>query len=52
MTCKQARDVLSADLDGEASPLEQELVQRHLDACSGCQAWIAAAHTRLASSSS
>src|SRR5690348_2163005 len=34
--CATARELLSARLDGEASPLEQAAVGRHLATCPAC----------------
>ena len=36
-TCDRAREWVSRRLDGELSPLEDELLDRHLDACADCR---------------
>lgn len=41
-TCEPYRDALSAMLDGEAAPVGEEALRRHLDACSRCTAFAAA----------
>ncbi|OKI47508.1 zf-HC2 domain-containing protein [Micromonospora sp. CB01531] len=48
MGCEQWREVLSAQLDGEATAAEQAGAEAHLDQCAGCRAWLdqAAAVTR------
>ncbi|MEU5726689.1 zf-HC2 domain-containing protein [Micromonospora sp. NPDC047738] len=48
MGCEQWREVLSAQLDGEATTAEQAGAEAHLDECAGCRAWLdqAAAVTR------
>ena len=38
-TCDRAREWVSLRLDGELSPLEDELLDRHLEACPGCRAF-------------
>lgn len=38
-TCDRAREWVSLRLDGELSPLEGELLDRHLEACPGCRAY-------------
>ena len=38
-TCDRAREWVSLRLDGELSPLEGELLGRHLEACAGCRAF-------------
>ncbi|PSK67991.1 hypothetical protein B0E53_00066 [Micromonospora sp. MH33] len=50
MGCEQWREVLSAQLDGEATAAEQAGADAHLDECAGCRAWLdqAAAVTRRA----
>ncbi|MFI2651131.1 zf-HC2 domain-containing protein [Micromonospora fulviviridis] len=50
MGCKQWREVLSAQLDGEVSATEQAGADAHLDGCAGCRGWLdrAAAVTRRA----
>jgi predicted anti-sigma-YlaC factor YlaD len=37
--CRDAREVWSAHLDGEATPLEVRAAERHIDHCSACAAW-------------
>lgn len=37
ITCRQVRDALSADLDGEAVGLDAEAVHHHLGTCATCQ---------------
>ncbi|MFU8875475.1 zf-HC2 domain-containing protein [Micromonospora sp. SL4-19] len=48
MGCEQWREVLSAQLDGEATAAEQAGADAHLDECAGCRTWLdqAAAITR------
>lgn len=50
MGCDQYREALSAGLDGEPAGVGAAEAQDHLDRCTGCQAWYAAAArvTRLA----
>ena len=36
-TCDRAREWVSLRLDGELSPLEEELLDRHLEACGDCR---------------
>jgi ferric-dicitrate binding protein FerR (iron transport regulator) len=36
-TCDRAREWVSRRLDGELSPLEAELLDRHLEACADCR---------------
>ncbi|SIN31819.1 zf-HC2 domain-containing protein [Micromonospora cremea] len=43
MGCEQWREVLSAQLDGEETATERTAVQRHLDGCAECRAWLTAA---------
>jgi predicted anti-sigma-YlaC factor YlaD len=43
MTCGECREVLSADLDGEASELELEVASEHLARCTACRAFAASA---------
>jgi len=43
MTCSQARLALSARLDGEDPGADPVGVTAHLDGCSGCRRWLAAA---------
>lgn len=38
--CEQAREVLSAQLDDEASEEEIDVAQSHLARCRGCAAWL------------
>jgi predicted anti-sigma-YlaC factor YlaD len=40
LTCDDARELLSARLDGEASTDEGALAQGHVDGCAGCQAYV------------
>jgi ferric-dicitrate binding protein FerR (iron transport regulator) len=37
--CDRAREWASLRLDGELSPLEEELLERHLEACDDCRAF-------------
>ncbi|SCF24975.1 Predicted anti-sigma-YlaC factor YlaD, contains Zn-finger domain [Micromonospora viridifaciens] len=48
MGCEQWREVLSAQLDGEATTTEQAGTDAHLDECADCRMWLdqAAAITR------
>jgi hypothetical protein len=39
MRCDQARPLISADLDGEASAAESAAAAEHLAGCAECQAW-------------
>ncbi|GAA2220906.1 zf-HC2 domain-containing protein [Micromonospora olivasterospora] len=50
MGCEQWREILSAQLDGEATAAEQVGADAHLDECAGCRSWLdqAAAITRRA----
>jgi predicted anti-sigma-YlaC factor YlaD len=50
MDCDQARQELSARLDGEDDPSQRAAVDAHLQRCPGCRTWFddAAAVTRLA----
>ncbi|MFB9849650.1 zf-HC2 domain-containing protein [Micromonospora andamanensis] len=41
MGCEAWREVLSAQLDGEATPHEQIMLRAHLAGCPGCQQWLA-----------
>jgi predicted anti-sigma-YlaC factor YlaD len=43
MTCSQARLALSARLDGEDPGVDPTGLTAHLDGCSGCRRWLAAA---------
>ncbi|RIV37064.1 zf-HC2 domain-containing protein [Micromonospora radicis] len=45
MGCERWREILSAQLDGEATPDEERSVGRHLDACAGCRGWLDSAAT-------
>ncbi|WP_189042413.1 zf-HC2 domain-containing protein [Micromonospora sonchi] len=45
MGCEQWREILSAQLDGEATPDEQHTVAGHLETCAGCRIWLDAAAT-------
>lgn len=40
MGCEQWREILSARLDGEATPDEERAADRHLDTCVPCQGWL------------
>ncbi|GIJ76131.1 Predicted anti-sigma-YlaC factor YlaD, contains Zn-finger domain [Micromonospora phaseoli] len=40
MGCEQWREILSAQLDGEATTTEQRTVGVHLETCVGCRAWL------------
>ncbi|MFC3505553.1 zf-HC2 domain-containing protein [Micromonospora krabiensis] len=40
MGCEQWREILSAQLDGEATAAEQVGVEAHLDGCAGCRDWL------------
>ncbi|WP_174530625.1 zf-HC2 domain-containing protein, partial [Micromonospora maritima] len=50
MACERWREILSAQLDGEASRSETEAAEAHLNGCAGCRVWFesAAAVTRRA----
>ncbi|MBU8860802.1 MULTISPECIES: zf-HC2 domain-containing protein [unclassified Micromonospora] len=50
MVCEQWREILSAQLDGEASGSEIEAAEAHLTGCAGCRGWFesAASVTRRA----
>ncbi|MFE9207450.1 zf-HC2 domain-containing protein [Micromonospora sp. NPDC007230] len=50
MACEQWREILSAQLDGEASAAETAAAEGHLESCAGCRRWFeaAAAVTRRA----
>lgn len=37
--CREAREVWSAHLDGEATALEQRAAERHVEDCAACAAW-------------
>lgn len=37
--CRDAREVWSAHLDGEATPLEVRAAERHIDGCAACREW-------------
>ncbi|MGR6319512.1 zf-HC2 domain-containing protein [Micromonospora soli] len=43
MACEQWREILSAQLDGEASGSESAAAEAHLAGCAGCRAWFDAA---------
>ncbi|MFE9692156.1 zf-HC2 domain-containing protein [Micromonospora sp. NPDC005806] len=43
MACEQWREILSAQLDGEASGSEGAAAEEHLTGCTGCRAWFDAA---------
>ncbi|MFV2103904.1 zf-HC2 domain-containing protein [Micromonospora sp. LOL_024] len=40
MGCEQWREILSAQLDGEATAVEQRTAGVHLETCVGCRAWL------------
>jgi predicted anti-sigma-YlaC factor YlaD len=39
VNCSDIREALSARIDGEAGPLPDPVVDRHLASCAGCRAW-------------
>lgn len=39
MACEQWREILSAQLDGEATRSEAAAAEEHVAGCTGCQAW-------------
>ncbi|MGW5671248.1 zf-HC2 domain-containing protein [Micromonospora sp. NPDC003776] len=43
MACEQWREILSAQLDGEATRSESAAAEEHLAGCAGCRAWREAA---------
>ncbi|NES13563.1 MULTISPECIES: zf-HC2 domain-containing protein [Micromonospora] len=43
MACEQWREILSAQLDGEATRSEAAAAEEHLAGCAGCRAWHEAA---------
>lgn len=43
MRCDDAREALSARLDGEQLPVPEAALAAHVDACPGCAAWVEAA---------
>ncbi|MFG2052569.1 zf-HC2 domain-containing protein [Micromonospora sp. NPDC048930] len=43
MACEQWREILSAQLDGEATRSEAAAAEQHLAGCAGCRAWREAA---------
>ncbi|MDG4795836.1 zf-HC2 domain-containing protein [Micromonospora sp. WMMD1082] len=45
MGCEQWREILSAQLDGEATADEQHTAGLHLETCAGCRAWLDSAAT-------
>ncbi|MCC5953233.1 MAG: copper chaperone PCu(A)C [Acidimicrobiia bacterium] len=45
LACADARELVSAMLDGEADPAEQAELERHLGHCDRCAQWQAAAET-------
>jgi predicted anti-sigma-YlaC factor YlaD len=45
MRCATVREAISAQLDGEASPVSAEHVAAHLAGCADCRAWCELAHT-------
>lgn len=44
MRCSEAREAVSAQLDGEVSPAETGELESHLASCPECRAWKEAAH--------
>jgi predicted anti-sigma-YlaC factor YlaD len=44
MDCLQAREAISARMDGELPAVAHSLVEAHVHRCPGCQAWTQAAH--------
>jgi predicted anti-sigma-YlaC factor YlaD len=44
MDCLQAREAMSARMDGEASGLSETLLEAHVRGCSGCLSWREAAY--------
>ncbi|BCJ58848.1 zf-HC2 domain-containing protein [Micromonospora endophytica] len=40
MGCERWREILSAQLDGEATPDEQRTAAQHLASCAGCRGWL------------
>lgn len=50
MSCAEAREAISALLDGDPSEVDREALEAHLASCASCRAWQEAAHrlTRLA----
>jgi predicted anti-sigma-YlaC factor YlaD len=44
MGCLEARESISARLDGESSEATESLAEAHLQRCEACQAWKEAAH--------
>ena len=44
MDCVQAREAMSAQLDGERPGMAEALVEAHVGRCLACQAWREAAH--------
>ncbi|TCB99611.1 hypothetical protein E0H26_03370 [Micromonospora zingiberis] len=45
MGCEQWREILSAQLDGEATPGEERAASGHLDTCLSCRGWLDTAAT-------
>ncbi len=45
MGCEQWREILSAQLDGEATPDEERAADGHLETCTACQGWYSRAAT-------
>lgn len=43
MRCEIFRDALSARIDGEQEPVSPDLVDRHLESCTGCRSWYSSA---------
>lgn len=43
-TCEPYRDAISAMADGEPTPVGEDALQRHLDTCGRCTAFVAANH--------
>jgi predicted anti-sigma-YlaC factor YlaD len=43
MSCDTCREAISARLDGEPSPVADDLMDAHLRSCPGCRSWATAA---------
>ena len=43
MDCVQAREAMSAQMDGEPPGVSEPLLDAHVERCQGCQAWREAA---------
>lgn len=41
VSCEQARQALSASLDGEQTRVTEDITEAHLEACEHCQHWYA-----------